>query len=59
VNAQNLDRPWHLLPETVKQWVRDNGYVIRENESGTAATTLSEWRTKYTNEDLLGYGYKR
>jgi hypothetical protein len=54
VNAQNLDRPWHLLPETVKQWVRDNGYVIRENESGTAATTLSEWRTKYTNEDLLG-----
>lgn len=51
---EQLDKPWSKLPEHIKQWVRDNGYVLRENEDGTAATTLAEWQEKYPHKDLLG-----
>lgn len=44
---EDIDKPWALLPEHVKQWARDNGYVIRENESRTGGTVYTEWQTKY------------
>lgn len=42
---QQLERPWHLLPEDIKQWVRDNGFVVRETKKG--GTVFSDWKTHY------------
>jgi len=41
----NINQPWRLLPNHIKQWVRDNGYVIHESSSG--ATYYPEWRCEY------------
>lgn len=43
-----LNLPWSKLPEHIKRWVRNSGYLIRENEAGTSATYLTEWRSAYT-----------
>jgi len=46
IKAVNLDVPYSHLPEDIKQWIRENGYVIKETDK--SAITLEKWRVHYT-----------
>ena len=49
-----LDRPWNLLPYDIRKWVRDNGYVIRENydENSKFLSSIvkADWRGDISNK---------
>ncbi len=42
---ENLNVPFMKLPENIKQWVRDNGYLIKETK--TSSIVGSKWRDAY------------
>jgi hypothetical protein len=50
---QTLDKPWHLLPEDIKQWVRDHHYVIRESSTGSGSTTYTGWEDEYIKQQNI------
>ena len=42
-----LNLPWAKLPEEIKQWIRDNGFVIHENDGKTGAAVNAKWKEVY------------
>lgn len=50
MQIQELDKPWNLLPPEVKQWARDNGYIIRESNNGSGATYYGNLKDDYIKQ---------
>jgi hypothetical protein len=50
MTIEDIDVPWHLQKEEIKQWCRDNNFVIRENNDKTGVTILSSWLEHYLKE---------
>jgi hypothetical protein len=48
MNEQDVNKPWHMLSESIKSWVYKNGYVIRETAG--SVTYYSGWQEKYLAE---------
>lgn len=47
ISKETLELPWKLLPIEVKQWVKDNGYLLTGDIDTNSAKYYSEWRNAY------------
>lgn len=43
---EQLDKPWHLLSEEMKLWIKNNGFLIKEY-STVSAIVFPEWKAAY------------
>ena len=43
---EQLDKPWHLLSEDMKLWIKNNGFLIKEY-STVSAIVFPEWKAAY------------